>query len=255
MDSFPLPSTITITDAPDGQRTSVVVEPLAPGYGTTIGNALRRVLLSSLVGAAVTDVRVQGVDHEFSTIPNVKEDVVDIILNLKNLRFRVHTDESVTLTLSARGKKQVHAKDIEDNAQVEVVNPNALIATLTADEGTLDMELTVRRGRGYLPTELREKEERPIGMLAIDALFSPVRNVGIRIDPVRVGQMTNYERLILTMETDGSITAEEAVKNAARVLLDHFQFVESLGVLTDAGSNEDALEQTTAEIETEQPKS
>jgi DNA-directed RNA polymerase subunit alpha len=228
METFPLPTTMTVTPLEEN-RASILIEPLAPGYGTTVGNALRRALLSALVGAAVTDVRIEGVDHEFSTIPHVKEDVVDIILNIKQLRFRLHTDEPVTLQLSARGKKQVRAKDITANAQAEAVNSNALIATLTADDAALEMELTVRRGRGYLPTESREKEERPIGVLAIDALFSPVRNVGFKIELVRVGSLTNYERLILTMETDGSLTAEEAIKAASRVLLDHFAFVESLG--------------------------
>ncbi len=235
MDSFPLPTTLSIRPEADGKRSSVVIEPLAPGYGTTVGNALRRVLLSSLPGAAVTDVRIQGVDHEFSTVANVKEDIVEIILNLKLLRFRVHSDEPVHLHCRVKGKKPVRARDIEANAQVEIVDLDALIATLTADDGELDMELVVRRGRGYLATESREKEERAIGMLAVDALFSPVRNVSFRIEPVRVGQMTNYERLLLTLETDGSLSCEEAVKAAAKLLLDHFVFVESLGVAAPAG--------------------
>ncbi len=229
MDNFPLPTTMTVTPDADGKKASVLIEPLAPGYATTVGNALRRALLSSLPGSSVTDVRIRGVDHEFSTIPNVKEDVVDIILNLKQLRFRSHSDEPVSLTCHVTGKRQVRAKDIEPNALVEFVNPDAVIATLTADEAEFEMELVVRQGRGYLPTENREKEERLIGMLAVDALFSPVRNVGFRIEPVRVGQMTNYERLMLTMETDGSLTAEEALQRASTLLIDHFAFVQSLG--------------------------
>ena len=229
MDSFQLPTTVSVSSSSDERKGTLTVEPLAPGYGTTVGNAMRRVLLSGLPGAAVTDVKIQGVGHEFSTIPNVKEDIVDIILNVKLLRFRAHTDEPVELHLTAKGKKQVKAAEIEPNAQMEVVNPEAVIATLTSDDAELVMDFTVRQGRGYMPTEGREKENRPIGTLAIDALFSPVRNVAETIEPVRVGQMTNYDRLVLTLETDGSVTPADAVKSAARLLIEHFQCIENLG--------------------------
>jgi DNA-directed RNA polymerase subunit alpha len=235
METFPLPTSISVTSSEDGRKGTLTVEPLAPGYGTTIGNALRRVLLSALSGAAVTDVRIQGVDHEFSTIPNVKEDIVDIILNVKQLRFRAHTDTPIEVHLSVKGKKSVRGSDIEPNAEIEVVNPDAVIATLTSEDAELVMDLTVRRGRGYLPTEGREKENRAIGTLAIDALFSPIRNVGLTIEPVRVGQMTNYDRVVLTMETDGSVSPEDALKSSAKLLINHFQFIETLGAGNTTG--------------------
>lgn len=230
MDLFQLPTSVSISSSKDERKGTLTVEPLAPGYGTTVGNALRRVLLSGLSGAAVTDMNIQGVGHEFSTIPNVKEDVVDIILNVKQLRFRAHTDEPVELHLVAKGKRQVKAGEIESNAQMEVANPDAVIATLTSDDAELVMDFTVRKGRGYLPTEGRERESRSIGTLAIDALFSPVRNVAVTIDPVRVGQMTNFDRLVLSFETDASLTPVDAVKSAARLLIDHFQCIENVGV-------------------------
>lgn len=225
MDRIPLPTKIDyqLTEKPN--EWIVSIEPLFPGYGNTIGTALRRVLLSSLVGGAVTAVKIRGVSHEFSTIPYVQEDVVDIILNLKKVRFRVHTDETVRVVLRAKGEKVVTALDIEGNADAEVVSPDVAICTLTNKNAQLEMELLVRRGRGYLPTENREHLKEEIGTIAIDALFTPVRNVGLRTENVRVGQMTNYDKVILTIATDGSVDAKEAMHAAADVLVDHFSFL------------------------------
>ncbi len=223
MEYISLPTKIYYTPGEKQNETLLTIEPLYPGYGLTIGTALRRILLSSLSGGAIVAVKIKGIGHEFSTIPYVKEDVVDIILNLKKLRFRVHTDQEVRLLLQAKGEKAVTGADIQNTSDVEVANSDAHICTLTNKNAQLEMELFIRKGRGYLPTEMRDKEKLELGTIAIDALFTPIRNVGLKVDNVRVGQMTNYNKITLTVETDGSITAEEAVKEAGKILVDHFR--------------------------------
>ncbi|MFA5070127.1 MAG: DNA-directed RNA polymerase subunit alpha [Patescibacteria group bacterium] len=227
MENISLPSKIE-TQKIDANTTKFIFEPLYPGYGMTVGNALRRVLLSSLPGAAVQAVKIKGVDHEFSTIPNVKEDVVSILLNLKQLRFKFHGDEPVVLSLKAKGEKQVTAADIKPTAEVEVVNGKQHIAVLTDKAAILEMDITVGPGRGYVPVEMREKEVLDIGTIAIDAIYTPIKNVNFTIENVRVEQMTNYDRLILEIATDGTISAEQALKMAAQTLLEHFEFVKNL---------------------------
>ena len=203
----------------------MVVEPCFYGYGTTLGNALRRVLLSSLPGAAVIAVKIDGVTHEFQGIEGIKEDVLEIILNLKSLRLKCHSDEAVTLKLSATGEKVVTAADIEPNADVEIVTTDMPIATITDASKTLEMEIIVKRGRGYSPADDRADENYPLGTIAIDALFSPVRNVGYRVEDTRVGEITNYDRLIMNIETDGTVTPEEAVKQSSKMLIDYFSLL------------------------------
>lgn len=225
MESIPLPSKIEYTQGTKPNETFLTIEPLYPGYGLTMGIALRRILLSSLSGGAIVAVKIKGADHEFSTLPYTKEDVVDIILNLKKVRFRVHTDEQVRVTLRAKGERTVTAADIEVSSNVEVASPDAVICTMTNKNAQIEMDLFIRKGRGYLPTENREKEKLEIGTIAIDALFMPIRNVGLNFQNVRVGQMTNYNRAILGIETDGSITAREAVNEACKVLCDHFSTI------------------------------
>ncbi len=223
---------------------TLVVEPLFPGYGTTIGNALRRVLLNSLPGAAVVAIRIEGVDHEFSTIEHVKEDIVEILLNVKQLRFRLHGDESVTVRLDVRGQKVVTASDIEPNSQVEIGSPNQTIATLTSKDARLTMELVLERGRGYIPTEARDvKQKLPIGTIAVDAIYTPIRSVGINLENVRVGQMTNYDKLELSIETDGTITPEEAVEESIKILLEQFGHLHTLVYQGGAGSTESVAEE------------
>ncbi|MEK7075639.1 MAG: DNA-directed RNA polymerase subunit alpha, partial [Patescibacteria group bacterium] len=185
-------------------------------------NTLRRVLLSSMPGAAVVAVKMKWVDHEFSTIPNVKEDVVEIILNLKQLRLKVHTEEPVRLTLKVKGEKVVTAADIKETDLVEVVNKDLYIATLDNKTAELDMELIVQQGRGYVPVEQRESEKLEIGMIAIDAIYTPIKNVNYEVQNVRVGQITNFDKLTITMETDGTINGQEALNIAAHILVDHF---------------------------------
>lgn len=227
MENIPLPSKIETVKI-DANTSKFVFEPLYPGYGMTVGNALRRVLLSSLSGAAVQAVKIKGVDHEFSTIPHVKEDVVSIILNLKQLRFKFHGLEPVVLSLKAKGEKQVTASDIKSTAEVEVVNGKQHIAILTDKTALLEMEITVGPGRGYVPVEMREKEVLDIGTIAIDAIYTPIKNVNFNIENVRVEQMTNYDRLILEIATDGTISPEQALKMSAQTLLEHFEFVKNL---------------------------
>lgn len=204
---------------------SVVLEPMHPGYGVTVGNALRRVLLSSMPGAAVTAVKIRFADHEFSTVPNVKEDVVQIILNLKQLRLKCFSSEPVKLSLKAKGERAVIAADITGNDQVEIMNKELHIATLDNKNAEFDMELTVEQGRGYVPVEARETDRVELGTLAVDAIFTPVRSVFFDVNNVRIGQITNFDKLSLTIETDGTITGGEAVDTAAHILVDHFNML------------------------------
>lgn len=201
---------------------SIVIEPCYPGYGTTLGNALRRVLLSSLPGAAVTRVKIAGVGHEFSTIPNVKEDVVDLLLNIKLLRVKLHEGTSGIITLSAKGEKVVTGKDLTVPSNIEVTTPDLVVATLTDKSAELEIELTVEEGRGYVPVEAQSREKPELGTIAIDAIFTPIRTVNFNTENVRVGQMTNYDRLTLDIVTDGSLTPAQAFHQSAEILSRHF---------------------------------
>lgn len=221
MESIPLPKKISFEDL-GNNKYKLIMEPLYPGYGVTLGNSLRRILLSSLPGAAVVAVKIKGVDHEFSTIPNVKEDVIEIILNLKQLRLKVHTDQQVRMELKVKGEKDVTGADFKKNADVEVINKDMHIATLDNKSSDLEMEVIVQSGRGYVPVEQREHEKLEIGMIAVDAIYTPIRTVNYDINNVRVGQITNYDELILTIETDGTTTGKDAIDQAARILMDHF---------------------------------
>ncbi len=199
------------------------IEPLEPGYGTTLGNALRRVLLSSLPGVAVTGIRIEGVYHEFSTIPHVREDVTQIVLNVKRIRLRSYAERPVRLWLQARGQGVVRAGDIECPSTVEIVNPEQVIATLESDEAYLDMELIVDRGRGYQPAEAQEN--LPIGQIPVDAVFSPVTKVNYVVERTRVGQMTDFDRLIMEIWTDGTISPGDALSYAAQVLVQYCSLI------------------------------
>jgi len=199
------------------------IEACYPGYGTTLGNAFRRVLLSSLPGAAITGVKIKGVQHEFSTVPYVIEDVVQIILNLKQVRLKLHTDQSIKVSLKVKGEKEVTAADIKTTAELEVTNPGTHIASLTDKKANLEMEIEIEPGLGYSPIELRKKEKPEVGKIAIDAIFSPVRKVTYAIEHMRVGERTDYDRLKMTIETDGTITPEDAFQKAAQILVEHFR--------------------------------
>jgi DNA-directed RNA polymerase subunit alpha len=197
-------------------------EPFERGFGTTVGNALRRVLLSSLEGAAVTAVQIEGVYHEFSAIPGVREDVTDIILNLKELLLKMHGYGPKAMTIQAEGEREVTGADIVTDSDIEVLNPELHIATLNKD-GKLNIGMTVRKGRGYMPAEINVDEEMPAQAIPIDAIFSPVQKVNFTVENARVGRRTDYDKLTLEVTTNGSLTPEEAVSQAAQILRDHLE--------------------------------
>ncbi|MDE2517660.1 MAG: DNA-directed RNA polymerase subunit alpha [Rhodospirillales bacterium] len=201
---------------------TVVAEPLERGFGMTLGNAIRRILLSSLQGAAVTAVQIDGVLHEFSSIPGVREDVTDIVLNVKQLALRMHGEGPKRISLSATGPGEVRAGAIQTGHDVEIMNPELVICTL--DDGVkLGMEFTVNHGKGYQPASANRPEDAPIGLIPIDSIYSPVRRVSYRVEPTRVGQVTDYDKLLLSVETNGAVTPEDAVALAARILQDQLQ--------------------------------
>lgn len=217
-----LPSSAKIIKRGDNQAV-FEIEGCYPGYGLTLGNSFRRVLLSSLPGAAISNIKIKGVKHEFSTLPYVLEDVIQIILNLKQVRFKLHTAQPSKAFLKIKGEKQVKAADIKTTAELEVITPDAHIATLTDKKAELEMEMTVEPGLGYEPVERRKKEKIEIGQIAIDAIFTPIRKVTYDVEDMRVGDRTDYNRLRINIETDGSISPEEAFKKAAQILVNHFQ--------------------------------
>ncbi len=196
-----------------------------PGYGTTLGNAIRRTLLSSLPGAAVTSVKIKEISHEFSTLPGVLEDVIQIILNLKKVRFKVHKDEPIKLTLKEKGAKKITAAQIQCPADAEVVNKDMPIATITDKKGELEMEIEVQRGLGYVPVEQQEREKKEIGLIAIDAIFTPIRRVNYTVENTRVGKRTDYDKITLEIETDGTISPEEAFEKAMKIIIEQFESV------------------------------
>lgn len=232
MESILLPSKIRFAKGERPNEGILTVEPCTQGYGTTLGNAMRRVLLSSLPGAAVTAVKIKGVDHEFSTIQHVKEDVLELILNLKALRLKLHSEEPVKLSLSVKGEQTVTAADFEKNADVEIVNPDRVLATLTDKTASIEMEITVAPGRGYRATEERGKEKLELGTIAIDALYSPVLNVSYKVEATRVGEKTDYDKLVLNIETDGTMDPQDACNRAVVILLDHFNLLKDISYET-----------------------
>jgi DNA-directed RNA polymerase subunit alpha len=199
------------------------IEPLEAGYGMTLGNALRRVLLSSLPGAAITSIKIEGVQHEFQDIARVKEDVTDIVLNVKRLRLRSYSDHAVTMRLDVSGEREVTAADIVAPSTVEIVNKELHIATLDSPDAHLDMDLVVETGKGYVPAE--SKENQPIGVIPVDAIFTPVQKVNYAVEHTRVGQMTNYDKIVLQVWTDGTISPDEALRQAAQTLVRHFSLI------------------------------
>lgn len=218
---IPLPSKPRIVSE-EGNRTVFEIEGLYPGYGQTIGNSLRRVLLSSLKGAAITSVKIEGVGHEFTAMEGVMEDVVDIILNLKQMRFKLHEDGPFTVTLSVKGERGVRGEDFEVPSQVEIVSKNLHIATLTSKKVNFKVEAVVESGLGYMPTEAQKKEKIEVGTIALDAAFSPVRHVNYEVENMRVGDRTDYNRVRFHVETDGSMTGREAFTMASKILVEQF---------------------------------
>ena len=235
MHASPIPATVaiqTISETPS--EGSFQIEGLYTGYGLTVGNALRRVLISSLPGAAVTRIKIKGVSHEFSTLEGLSEDIVELTLNLKKARFRMHTDEPQILVLKAKGEQDVTVGDIQTNSSVDVVNPDLVIGHLTAKTAELDMELTIERGLGYLPVEANKAEKLPIGTIALDAIFTPIVTANFSVENMRVGDRTDYNRLKVSVVTDGSITPSMAMKQACAILEEHYRTMGSLEVLAAA---------------------
>lgn len=220
--------TITKEIDENGHYGKFVVEPLERGYGTTLGNCMRRILLSSLPGAAITSVKIDGILHEFSTIPGVKEDVTEIILNLKRLAVRINGDENKRAIINAVGPKEVTAADIIVDADTEIFNPDLHIATL-ADNATLVMEMNLTSGRGYVPAEQNKKENTPIAEIPVDSIFTPVKKVNFTVDNTRVGRVTDFDKLTLELWTDGSITPEEGVSIGAKIMQEHLNLFIGLG--------------------------
>lgn len=206
----------------EGSRAVLEIEGLYPGYGHTLGNALRRVLLSSLLGAAVTSIKIEGVGHEFTAIEGVMEDVVDLSLNIKQMRLRLHEEGPFTITISASGEREVLGRDFKAPSQVEIVSKDAHIATLSSKKSRLAVEAVVESGVGYVPVEARAKEKVEVGTIALDAAFSPVRHVNYEVENMRVGDRTDYNRLLVTIETDGSVAPRDAYRQAAEILVAQF---------------------------------
>ena len=204
----------------DNMYAKFVCEPLERGYGITLGNSLRRILLSSLPGAAITSIKVDGVQHEFTTIPGIVEDVVEIILNLKNVRLKIHDNEEKNLKIDVDGEGEVTAGDIVGDANVEILNPDLHICTI-AEGGKLHMELTANRGRGYNPSSKNKNANQPIGVIAIDSIYTPVKKVNFYVENTRVGQITDYDKLTIELWTDGSLAPDEALSLAAKVMNEH----------------------------------
>ncbi len=223
------------------------IDNLYPGYGQTLGNSLRRIILSSLPGAAITAVRITGVSHEFSTIAGVKEDVITILLNLKKVRFKVATDEPQTLTLKVKGASLVTAADIKTVGQVEILNPDVAIATVTDKNTTLEMELTVENGLGYVAKEALHKNRVDIGTITLDALFSPVRRANYEVENMRVGDRTNFNRLKLFIETDGSISPREVLEKSIEIMITQLKAI--IGFKEEESVSETVQKPKPAEIE------
>lgn len=241
MEKIALPQKIKFEKGDGENQGLVIVEPCFPGYGITLGNSLRRVLLSSLPGAAVIGVKIKGADHEFMSLPHVKEDVLEIILNLKRLRFKLHSDEIVKMELETHGEKEVKAKDFTKNSEVEIVNPEQSIAHITDMAGNLNIEIFVQKGRGYETIEAREKTKHELGYIELDSPFSPISSVSVTVENVRVGKMTNWDKLILSITTDGTITVEDAFTKSTEILIEQF------GALI--GRAEEKVEEKTEPVE------
>lgn len=227
----------------------IEVDGCYPGYGTTLGNTIRRVLLSSLPGAAITSVKIKGVSHEFSTLPGVLEDVIQIILNLKKVRFKVYKDEPVKLTLKEKGLKKITAAQIQCPSDVEVVNEDASIASITDKKGELEMEIEVQKGLGYVPVEQQEREKKEIGLIAIDAIYTPIKRVNYVVENTRVGKRTDYDKITFEVETDGTISPKEAFEKAVKLVIGQFETIISFEEPQEDMKNVEAPQEMTTEPE------
>lgn len=220
-----MPTTIEFIATDNPNISQIVITPCHQGYGTTMGNALRRVLLSSLPGAAIESVKIKNAQHEFSTVEGVLEDVVDIILNLKQMAVRSFSDEPVVLKLSKKKPGEVTAADFEKNADVEIANPELKILTISGSKTAVELEVTIGKGRGYVPVEEKKNQNLDLGTILIDSLYTPIRDIGYHVELTRVGDVTDYEKLTINLETNGTISPKEAMRQAVNILMDHFALI------------------------------
>lgn len=260
MEKIALPKKIEFKQSDASNEGIVVVEPLYPGYGNTIGNSLRRVLLSSLPGSAVVGVKIKGAKHEFMAMPGIKEDVMDIILNIKKLRIKVlaDTDEVIKLELNVKGKKQVTAADIKKDSQVEVISSDLVLANITDPAGNLSMDIYVSRGRGYFLADKSKKTNKEVDYMEIDSIFSPVVGVSYKVENVRVGKMTNWDKLILEIKTDGTISLEDSFNQSVEIMIDQFNSLVNLSKGLDSQNDKSEkvdLEEVDSSEKTKKTKS
>lgn len=249
MSNIALPKKVEFQKGDSAHSTRVVVGPCYPGYGITLGNALRRVMLSSLPGAAVVGIKIKGVDHEFMALPHLKEDILEFILNLKQLRMKVYSDEVVKLDLKVYGEKEITAASIEKNSEVEIVNTDLVLGHVTDMAGRLEAEIFVRKGAGYEMIENREEKNKEIGYIEMDSIFSPIVSVGVKIEPTRVGKMTNWESLLIDIKTDGVITCEDAFNASVEILIKQFTALVPIAkeMVAEVAEEVEALEEVVEE--------
>ncbi len=256
MENFLLPSKVEFHSGDNDNVCSVIITPCYHGYGTTLGNALRRVLLSSLPGSAVEYFKIKGTQHEFTTVEGVKEDVVEIMLNLKQLAIKVFTDEPVVLNLVKKGIGPVTAADIEANSNVEIVNKDLLICNSTKAK-TLEMEIVVGKGRGFKPVEEKDRQNYDLGTIVVDSVYTPVKDVGYHVEYTRVGDITNYEKLTINIETNGTVSPRDAMRQATQILMDHFTIISENANQSDMTSTvveESAAEEVAPSADEEVPE-
>lgn len=252
MQNIALAKKINFTDGESANESIISIEPLFPGYGMTLGNSLRRVLLSSLPGAAVVGVKIKGASHEFMSLPHIKEDVLELVLNIKQLHIKMFEETEVKLELNIKGKKTITAADIKSESKVEIKNPDLVIGTITDEAGSLDAEIFVQTGLGYRTTEASDKENKEIGYIEIDSIFSPVTLVSIDVENTRVGKMTNWDKLNLRVKTDGTISTKEAFEQSVKILVDQFSvFTKILNGESVEEKAEEIVEAETEEMEVE----
>jgi DNA-directed RNA polymerase subunit alpha len=248
-----LPSKLSIISEV-GTKGVYEIDGLYPGYGHTLGNSLRRIILSSLTGAAITSLKIDGVDHEFSVVDGVKEDVITILLHLKQVRFRLNTDEPQKVLLQVKGPKQITASDIEVTGQVEVLNGDLYIAEVTG-KNALSIEMTIEKGLGFLPKEMHQKEKNAVGVISVDAIFTPIRRVAYEVENMRVGDKTNHNRLRMTIETDGTLTPREALEKAITIMVEQLQAIVGFTISKkDSNKEEDGKEDATPKTKKEEGK-
>ena len=242
MENIALPKNIKFNKGKSDNEAQITVDPCFPGYGITLGNSVRRVLLSSLPGAAPVGIVIEGTNHEFMALPHLKEDILEFILNVKQLRLKIHTDETIILNLDVHGKKIIKASDIEANAEVEIVNPDLELGVITDMAGKMNAKIYVEKGKGYVTIESREEKQNIINYIEMDSIFSPIVSAGIKIENIRVGKMTNWEKLVLDLKTDGTITPKEAFERSVEIL------IKQLLALMPKESVKDILENKTEDI-------